>query len=52
MQIERKKASIPFFSRGDVGGLTYMVTNNIVNYIIIIAALKASDGATTSSSAA
>lgn len=40
MQIERKKASIPFFSRGDVGGLTYMVTNNIVNYIIIIAALK------------
>ncbi len=31
---------IPHFTHGDAGGIVYMVTNNIVNYIIIIAALK------------
>ncbi len=36
----KKKSLIPFFTRGDVGGLTYMITNNIVNYIIIIATLQ------------
>ncbi len=36
----KKKSLIPFFTKGDVGGLTYMITNNIVNYIIIIATLE------------
>ncbi len=36
----KKKSLIPFFTRGDVGGLTYAITNNIVNYIIIIFALQ------------
>ena len=36
----KKKSLIPFFTKGDVGGLTYMITNNIVNYIIIIATLQ------------
>ena len=35
-----KKSLIPFFTKGDVGGLVYMVANNIVNYIIIIATLQ------------
>jgi len=29
-----------FFNRGDIGGLTYILTNNIVNYIIVIATLS------------
>lgn len=31
---------IPFFKRGDIGGLAYIIPNNIVNYLIIIATLK------------
>ena len=31
---------VPFFKRGDIGGLTYVVTNNIVNYLIVIATLS------------
>lgn len=31
---------IPFFRKGDFGGVVYLVTNNIVNYIIIIATLS------------
>lgn len=31
---------VPFFKRGDIGGLTYLVTNNIVNYLIVIATLS------------
>lgn len=38
--LEKKKSLIPFFTRGDVGGLTYAITNNIVNYIIIIFSLQ------------
>ncbi len=30
---------IPFFKKGDIGGLTYLVTNNIINYLVIIATL-------------
>ena len=36
----KRKSLIPFFTKGDIGGLTYMITNNIVNYIIIIATLQ------------
>lgn len=35
-----KKSTIPFFRTGDAGGLVYMIANNIVNYIIVIATLK------------
>ncbi|MDO5548260.1 MAG: xanthine/uracil/vitamin C permease [Eubacteriales bacterium] len=38
MTAERK--IVPFFRRGDIGGLTYIVTNNIVNYLIVIATLS------------
>lgn len=31
---------IPFFKKGDIGGLTYIVTNNVINYLIIIATLS------------
>lgn len=34
------KSKIPFFRDGDVGGLVYMIANNIVNYIIVIATLQ------------
>ncbi|MBR5009374.1 MAG: xanthine/uracil/vitamin C permease, partial [Clostridia bacterium] len=34
------KSLIPFFTKGDVGGLVYMIANNIVNYIIVIATLR------------
>ncbi|MGG7177341.1 xanthine/uracil/vitamin C permease [Clostridium paraputrificum] len=36
----KSKNSIPFFSTGDIGGLTYTLTNNIVNYLIVIATLS------------
>ncbi len=32
--------NIPFFKRGDIGGLTYIVTNNIINYLIVIGTLS------------
>ena len=28
---------VPWFRRGDIGGISYAVTNNIVNYLIVIA---------------
>lgn len=31
---------LALFSRGDIGGLTYILANNIVNYIIVIATLS------------
>jgi len=34
------KSIVPFFKSGDIGGLTYLITNNIVNYIIVIATLS------------
>ncbi|MBR2675247.1 MAG: xanthine/uracil/vitamin C permease [Mogibacterium sp.] len=35
----KDKSLVPFFQRGDIGGLTYLITNNIVNYLIVIATL-------------
>ena len=35
-----KKTVVPWFKRGDIGGVTYLVTNNIVNYLIVIATLS------------
>jgi AGZA family xanthine/uracil permease-like MFS transporter len=37
--MEGKKIGVPFFRRGDVGGMTYLISNNIVNYLIVIATL-------------
>ena len=37
--MNEKKALVPFFRRGDIGGISYVVTNNIVNYLIVIASL-------------
>jgi AGZA family xanthine/uracil permease-like MFS transporter len=34
-----KATTVPFFRRGDIGGISYAVTNNIVNYLIVIATL-------------
>lgn len=31
---------IPFFKKGDIGGVTYIVTNNVINYLIVIATLS------------
>ncbi len=31
---------VPWFQRGDIGGIAYAVTNNIVNYLIVIATLS------------
>lgn len=39
-----EKNLVPFFRRGDIGGLTYAVTNNIVNYLIVIATLSGALG--------
>lgn len=36
-----KSNLVPLFRRGDIGGLTYAITNNIVNYLIVISTLKA-----------
>lgn len=38
--MNNKKALVPMFSRGDIGGLAYLITNNIVNYLIVIATLS------------
>ena len=38
--MSKSKVKIPFFSTGDIGGLTYTLTNNIVNYLIVIATLS------------
>ena len=37
---ENKKTLVPWFQRGDIGGMTYSITNNIVNYLIVIATLS------------
>ncbi|MFC2821954.1 MAG: hypothetical protein ACFN3H_04200, partial [Spirochaetales bacterium] len=37
---EEKKTLVPWFNKGDIGGLSYMITNNIVNYLIVIATLS------------
>lgn len=34
------KIKLPLFCKGDIGGLTYILANNIVNYIIVIATLS------------
>ena len=36
----QNKTLVPWFRRGDVGGIAYAVTNNIVNYLIVIATLS------------
>ncbi len=35
---------VPLFRRGDIGGLTYVITNNIVNYLIVTATLSGALG--------
>jgi AGZA family xanthine/uracil permease-like MFS transporter len=35
-----KTAGMPLFRRGDVGGIAYLVTNNLVNYLIVITTLS------------
>ncbi len=37
--MNEQKTLVPFFRRGDIGGISYAVTNNIVNYLIVIATL-------------
>ena len=37
---DQAKNKIQFFTRGDIGGMTYLITNNIINYIIVIATLS------------
>lgn len=39
-----KSNIVPFFRRGDIGGLTYAITNNIVNYLIVVATLSGALG--------
>lgn len=36
----KQKTLVPWFQRGDIGGMTYSITNNIVNYLIVIATLS------------
>lgn len=38
--MNKEKGLIPLFTTGDIGGLTYTLTNNIVNYLIVIATLS------------
>lgn len=38
--MEKNGGLVPLFCRGDIGGLTYIITNNIVNYLIVIATLN------------
>lgn len=38
--LNEQKTLVPWFRRGDIGGLTYAITNNIVNYLIVIATLS------------
>ncbi|HHU13251.1 MAG TPA: xanthine/uracil/vitamin C permease [Clostridiaceae bacterium] len=40
MSDTKARLKIPFFTSGDAGGIAYMVTNNIINYIILIGALQ------------
>ena len=34
--MEKQKTLVPWFQRGDIGGMTYSITNNIVNYLIAV----------------
>ncbi|MEG1858141.1 MAG: xanthine/uracil/vitamin C permease, partial [Pseudoflavonifractor sp.] len=34
------KSRMKFFTAGDVGGITYLITNNLVNYLIVISTLS------------
>lgn len=36
----KSEKRLTLFNRGDIGGLTYILANNIVNYIIVIATLS------------
>lgn len=36
----KKENLVPLFKVGDIGGVAYMVTNNIVNYLIVIMTLS------------
>ena len=38
--MEKQKTLVPWFRRGDIGGMSYSITNNIVNYLIVIATLS------------
>ena len=40
--MEKQKTIVPWFRRGDIGGMSYSITNNIVNYLIVIATLSGS----------
>lgn len=40
--MQKNSTLVPFFQRGDIGGMTYAITNNIVNYLIVIATLSGS----------
>lgn len=40
LNIDKNSNLVPFFRKGDIGGMTYAITNNIVNYIIVIATLS------------
>jgi len=42
--MENNKVLVPFFRRGDIGGMTYSITNNIVNYLIVITTLSVALG--------
>jgi AGZA family xanthine/uracil permease-like MFS transporter len=43
-KMDKNRNLVPFFKRGDIGGLTYAITNNIVNYLIVIATLSGAFG--------
>jgi AGZA family xanthine/uracil permease-like MFS transporter len=34
------KIKVPFFTKGDIGGMAYLIPNNIVNYLIVIITLS------------
>lgn len=38
--MKQKSTLVPWFKRGDIGGMAYAITNNIVNYLIVIATLS------------
>ena len=38
--MNKEKTLVPWFQRGDIGGMTYSITNNIVNYLIVITTLS------------
>ena len=38
--MEIQKTLVPWFQRGDIGGMTYSITKKSVNYLIVIATLS------------